>query len=67
MSHPQPTVQVPRFLLRRAARILDREARQLHDSYTQPSTGIFECPAAQRDHDHYRATAKALRAAAGTP
>lgn len=51
-----------------AARVLEREARQLHDSYTivgKPAS--WESPDAKRDHDEYLRIAKALRAAPLAP
>ena len=62
-----PNVLVNRALLRRAARILDREAQQLAESYCVPGSRVFECLDAKRDHDQYRTTAKNLRTAAGAP
>ncbi len=60
-------VLVKPALLRQAARILHREARQLAEAYTVPDNGAWEDQEAQHDHVRYKAIAAELEQAARGP
>jgi len=61
------TVRVSPALLRQAARILHREARQLREAYTIPGTAEFEDRQAALDHQRYTTIAAQLVHAAAGP
>lgn len=60
-------VRVSPTLLRRAALILHREAKQLRDSYTVAGTGEWEDRQAALDHQRYKMCAIDLEEAARGP
>lgn len=60
-------VAVSPALLRQAARILHREAKQLRESYMVPDTQEWEDRQAALDHQRYKMTAQSLDKAAAGP
>lgn len=60
------TVRVSPGLLRRAARLLFREARHLREAYRQPDTKQWESRSAERDCTDYTKTARALMRSANS-
>ncbi len=60
-------VRVSPALLRQAARILHREAKQLRESYTVPTSGEWQDQLAHHDYTRYRQIASELEQAARGP